>query len=163
MLLDVGSQAPNFSAPGDDGKEISRDALSGRPAALFFYPQDDSPSCTNEAIAFSSLSDAFKKIDTRLIGISPDSVKSHLKFRRKHGLTIEVASDVSLAVIKAFGLWGPKTTFGRSYIGVERATFLIAGNGVIEGIWRNVRVRGHAEAVLAAATDLQAKHSARHE
>ena len=151
----TGQSAPPFEIVSDSGKRISNKTLAGRPAVLFFYPQDDTPTCTNEAIDFSSLAGRFKRLGVALIGVSPDPVRSHGKFRQKYGLKMTLASDESLATIKAFGLWGEKTTFGRTYLGVERATFLLDADGTIRDIWRQVRVRGHAEAVFEAAKALK--------
>lgn len=153
--LTIGQAAPLFEIAGDNNRRISNKTLQGRPAVLFFYPQDDTPTCTNEALGFSSLAGRFKRIGVALIGISPDPARSHQKFRQKYGLKMTLASDESLAAIKAFGLWGEKTTFGRTYLGVERATFLLDADGIIQGMWRQVRVRGHAEAVLEAAERLK--------
>lgn len=152
---DVGKAAPDFRLVGDNGETISQSTLAGRPAVLFFYPQDGSPTCTSEAVAFSQAAGAFREIGVRLIGVSPDSPRSHQNFRRKHGLTVELASDEKLEAIKAFGLWGEKTTFGRTYMGVERATFLIDAQGVIRAAWRKVRLKGHVDGVLKAARQLE--------
>ena len=156
----LGQTAPPFQVTGDSGRRISNQTLAGRPAVLFFYPQDGTPTCTNEAVDFSSFAGRFKRIGVALIGISPDPSRSHQKFRQKYGLKMTLASDESLATIKAFGLWGEKTTFGRTYLGVERATFLLDGGGTIRGVWRSVHVRGHAEAVFAAAKALKSGESA---
>lgn len=153
--LTSGQAAPSFEIISDSGRHISNQTLAGRPAVLFFYPQDDTPTCTNESVDFSSFAGRFKRIGVALMGVSPDPVRSHQKFRQKYGLKMTLASDESLATIKAFGLWGEKTTFGRTYLGVERATFLLDADGVIQGIWRQVRVRGHAEAVFEAAKALK--------
>lgn len=153
-MLQIGDAAPLFEVRSDRGRKISNETLAGRPAALFFYPQDDTPSCTNEAISFSQLAGRFSRLDAGLVGISPDSARSHLRFREKHGLKVMLASDENLAAIKAFGLWGEKTTFGRTYVGVERATFLLDAKGIIRGMWRSVRVRGHAQEVFDATKTL---------
>jgi peroxiredoxin Q/BCP len=153
---DRSQAAPYFEIVLDNGRPVSNKTLEGRPAALFFYPQDGTPTCTNEALAFSAYAARFKRLGVALIGISPDPPRSHRTFRQKYGLKMALASDESLQAIKAFGLWGEKTTFGRTYIGVERATFLIEADGTIRGVWRQVRVRGHAEAVFEAAKALKA-------
>jgi len=154
--LILGQTAPPFEVTSHGGRRISNQTLAGRPGVLFFYPQDGTPTCTNEAVDFSSFAGRFKRIGVTLVGISPDSVRSHVKFRQKYGLKMTLASDEGLDAVKAFGLWGEKTTFGRTYLGVERATFLLDADGTIRGIWRQVRVRGHAEAVFEAAKALKA-------
>jgi len=155
--LAPGQVAPPFELISHSDRRISNTTLEGRPAVLFFYPQDGTPTCTNEAIAFSSFASRFKRLGVALIGISPDPVRSHQKFRQKYGLKMTLGSDESLAAIKAFGLWGEKTTFGRTYLGVERATFLLDASGTIQAMWRKVQVRGHAEAVFEAAKTLVGK------
>jgi peroxiredoxin Q/BCP len=153
--LTPGQAAPPFEIVSDSGRRISNKTLEGRPALLFFYPQDGTPTCTNEAISFSSFAARFRRIGVALIGVSPDPVRSHQKFRQKYGLKMTLASDESLTTIKAFGLWGEKSTFGRTYFGVERATFLLDAEGLIRADWRQVRVRGHAEAVFETAKALR--------
>jgi len=152
--LTPGQAAPPFELISDSGRRIANKTLEGRPAVLFFYPQDGTPTCTNEAVDFSAFAGRFKRLGVNLIGVSPDPVRSHQKFKQKYGLKMTLASDEPLATIKTFGLWGEKTTFGRTYMGVERATFLLDANGVIRDIWRHVRVRGHAETVFEAAKTL---------
>jgi peroxiredoxin Q/BCP len=155
--LKLGDPAPAFQLTKEDGTAISNKTLAGRPAVLFFYPQDDSPTCTDEAIAFSALAPEFADLGVALLGVSPDSVKSHAKFRVKRGLSVELASDEMHGAINVFGLWGEKTTFGRSYMGVERATFLLDKDGVLRGIWRKVRIKNHAREVLEAAARVAKK------
>lgn len=152
--LKLGSPAPAFQVTMEDGTTVSNRTLAGNPAVLFFYPQDDSPTCTDEAIAFSTLAADFAALGVALIGVSPDSLKSHAKFRAKRGLSVDLASDELHSGIKAFGLWGEKTTFGRTYMGVERATFLLDAEGRLQGIWRKVRIKNHARDVLDAAAQL---------
>jgi thioredoxin-dependent peroxiredoxin len=154
--LAEGHKAPDFTLPGDDGSALSLSALAGKPVVLYFYPQDDTETCTAEAIAFTRLLPDFEAAGAIVIGVSPDSIRKHGKFKTKHKLLHSLAADESLETVKAYGVWGEKTTFGRTYIGVERSTFLIAADGRIARIWRKVRVNGHAEAVLAAVRDLPA-------
>jgi thioredoxin-dependent peroxiredoxin len=154
--LEVGQKAPEFELPGEEGKTFTLAALRGTPVVLYFYPQDDTETCTAEAIEFSRLRPDFGRFGAAVIGISPDTPKSHRKFRDKYGLKVDLASDENRKVIEAYGLWGEKTTFGRTYMGVERATFLIDRQGRIAKIWRKVRVKGHAEAVLKAVKALPA-------
>jgi len=148
--LEVGDKAPPFTLPADAGSEISLSGLRGKTVVLYFYPKDDTSGCTAEAIAFSRDAKAFKQAGAVVIGISKDSVASHDKFKAKHGLAVTLASDEETKVAQAYGVWGEKSMYGRRYMGIERATFLIDGNGVIRKIWRKVKVPGHPEEVLAA-------------
>ncbi|TPI15424.1 peroxiredoxin [Mesorhizobium sp. B4-1-3] len=152
--LQVGDAAPQFDLPRDGGGSLSLAAFLGRPVVLYFYPQDDTTGCTSEAIGFSQLKPEFEKTGAVVIGLSPDSVKKHDKFKAKHGLTVDLVADEERKVIEAYHLWVEKTLYGRKYMGVERATFLIDKEGRIARIWRQVRVKGHAEAVLEAVRAL---------
>ena len=152
--LTSGDDAPQFSLPADGGGTVRLTELRGKIVVLFFYPQDNTETCTAEAIDFSKFHDAFKKAGAVVIGVSPDSLKKHANFKKKHGLTTPLAADESREAIEAYGVWGEKTTFGRKYMGVIRSTFLIGRNGKIARIWRNVRVSGHAEEVLESAKAL---------
>lgn len=152
--LTPGDDAPQFSLPADGGGEVRLTELRGKIVVLFFYPQDNTQTCTVEAIDFSKFNDAFREAGAVVIGISPDSLKKHANFRKKHGLTTPLAADESREAIKAYGVWGEKTMFGRKYMGVIRSTFLIDRDGKIARIWRKVRVPGHAEEVLEAAKAL---------
>jgi peroxiredoxin Q/BCP len=150
-----GSVAPDFDLPANDGGRVMLSALRGRPVVLYFYPQDNTETCTLEAIDFSAAAKDFEAAGAALIGLSPDSVKSHERFRAKHRLGITLASDPDLKVIKRYGLWTEKTMFGRTFMGVERATFLIGADGKIARIWRKVRIKGHVQEVLAAVRGLK--------
>ncbi|MBB4064666.1 thioredoxin-dependent thiol peroxidase [Gellertiella hungarica] len=152
--LSVGSLAPDFSLPRDGGDTVALSHYSGRPVVLFFYPKDNTPACTNEAIGFSALSDQFAAINAAVIGISADNVKSHDKFVKKHNLRVILGSDETHSVLEAYGVWKEKSMYGKTYMGIERTTFLIDGNGKIARIWEKVKVDGHAEDVLAAARAL---------
>lgn len=145
-----GSKAPPFDIPADNG---GRATLSG-PTVVFFYPKADTPACTNEAIDFSALAPEFAALGVTVIGVSRDPVKKLDRFKSKHDLKVVLGSDEDGAVTEAWGVWVQKTLYGREYMGVERATFLIDGAGVVRQVWRQVRVKGHAEAVLAAAKAL---------
>ncbi|MEP6563951.1 MAG: peroxiredoxin [Mesorhizobium sp.] len=150
--LDVGDLAPQFDLPRDGGGSLGLTA--GKAIVLYFYPQDDTTSCTTEAISFSQLKPEFEKAGAVVIGLSPDSVKKHDKFKTKYDLTIDLVADEERKVIEAYHLWVEKTMYGRNYMGVERATFLIGKDGRIARIWRKVRVKGHAEEVLEAVRAL---------
>lgn len=152
--LTPGDDAPQFSLPADGGGEVRLTELRGKIVVLFFYPQDNTQTCTVEAIDFSKFNDAFREAGAVVIGISPDSLKKHANFRKKHGLTTPLAADESREAIEAYSVWGEKTMFGRKYMGVIRSTFLIDRDGKIARIWRKVRVPGHAEEVLEAAKAL---------
>jgi peroxiredoxin Q/BCP len=154
MPLDTGDHAPPFTLPGAGGEEISLGALKGRKVALYFYPKDDTSGCTLEAQGFNALGAAFGEADAVVVGVSPDTVKSHDKFRAKYDLTFPLASDESKAMLEAYGVWVEKSMYGRKYMGVERTTVLIDREGRIARIWSKVKVPGHAEEVLAAARAL---------
>ncbi|MGC0052895.1 thioredoxin-dependent thiol peroxidase [Brucella pituitosa] len=146
----VGDLAPDFTLPSDSDT-ITLSSLKGKPVVLYFYPKDDTSGCTKEAIAFSQLKPEFDKIGARVIGLSPDSAEKHAKFRKKHELTVDLAADENRTVLEAYGVWVEKSMYGRKYMGVERATFLIDTEGRIAHVWEKVKVAGHAEAVLEAA------------
>jgi thioredoxin-dependent peroxiredoxin len=151
MSLSIGTRAPAFSLPATDGREISLDSLKGRKVVLYFYPKDDTSGCTLEAQNFQALKQDFAAADTEIIGVSPDSLKSHEKFRAKYGLDFALASDEATAMLQAYGVWVEKSMYGRTYMGVERTTLLIDREGMIAQVWSKVKVPGHAEEVLAAA------------
>jgi len=150
--LKVGRKAPQFRLPGDDGRTLAD--LAGMPVVVFFYPQDDTETCTIEATDFSALSPDFVELGAVLIGISPDSEASHAKFTRKYGLAMPLVADESLKLAKAYGVWVQKQLFGRRYRGIVRTTFLIDRQGRIARIWSKVRVKNHAAEVLEAARAL---------
>ena len=150
----VGEKAPGFTLPRDGGGTVSLAGFNGRKLVLFFYPKADTPGCTTEAIAYSGLKRAFAKADTEVVGVSADPVKAQDKFRDKHDLAIPLASDESKKMLTAYGVWGEKSMYGRKFMGVRRTTFLIGRDGRIAQVWENVKVPGHAEAVLEAAKTL---------
>jgi len=150
----AGDQAPDFSLPIGKAGPLRLGAFKGSNVVLYFYPTDDTETCTAEAIAFSGLRAEFTRAHTEVIGISPDSLASHDKFKRKHKLALTLASDETKATIEAYGVWREKTLFGRKYMGVERTTVLIDRRGRIARVWRKVRLRGHVEEVLEAARAL---------
>ena len=153
-MLDDGDKAPDFALPTDSGESLALSRLKGKPVVLYFYPKDDTSGCTAEAKDFSRLAPDFRKAGVEVIGVSPDSVESHAKFRRKYDLAIKLAADADKAVANAYGVWVEKSMYGRKYMGVERSTFLIDKAGRIAKSWRKVKVPGHAEEVLAAAKAL---------
>jgi thioredoxin-dependent peroxiredoxin len=152
--LNIGDPAPSFAFTGADGAPLTSESCRGRKLVLYFYPKDDTSGCTKEAIDFSRLRSAFAAQDTAVVGVSPDSMASHDKFRAKHNLDLELGADEDKSVLQAFGVWKEKSMYGRKYMGVERTTVLIGRDGVVAQIWPNVKVPGHAEEVLAAATSL---------
>ena len=154
MVLQVGDKAPEFTAPRDGGGSVSLAMLRGRKLVLYAYPKDDTSGCTKEALAFNDLLPEFEAAGVEVIGVSPDPVKSHDRFKTKHGLHFALASDETQAMLSAYGVWIEKSMYGRKYMGVERTTFLIDADGVIARIWPKVKVEGHAQEVLAAAKAL---------
>ena len=150
MNVEVGDKAPDFTLPADGGGEVSLKALKGKPVVLYFYPKDDTSGCTAEACAFRDTLPDFSKVKAQVIGISRDSVASHDKFKQKYKLPFPLASDADGKVCEAYGVWVEKSMYGRKYMGIERATFLIDKEGRVARVWRKVKVPGHAEEVLAA-------------
>ncbi len=145
-----GDKAPAFSLPADGGETLSLAGFKGQTVVLYFYPKDDTTGCTKEAIDFSAAAKRFKAAGAVIVGVSKDSPKSHDKFKAKHKLTVHLASDEEIKTAQDYGVWVEKSLYGRKYMGMERATFLIDAKGVIRKIWRKVTVPGHAEAVLEA-------------
>ena len=154
MSATEGNAAPEFSLPGDGGKNVRLTDLKGKNVVVYFYPKDDTSGCTAEAIDFTAHLPDFAAADTEIIGISKDTVAKHDKFKAKHDLKVTLASDEDCAVCEAYGVWVEKSMYGRKYMGIERATFLLDGDGVIRNVWRKVKVKGHAEAVLNAAKEI---------
>ncbi len=154
VTLEPGDPAPAFSLPGAGGEAVSLAAYKGKKIVLYFYPKDDTSGCTKEAIEFNGLRDKFAKAKTVVVGMSPDSAKSHDKFREKYELSLPLAADENKEILSAYGVWVEKSMYGRKYMGVERSTFLIDEKGKIAKVWRMVNVPGHAEEVLAAAEAL---------
>ena len=154
MSLAPGEHAPDFTLPGSGGRTLALAEQAGLKIVLYFYPKDDTSGCTLEAQAFNALLADFTAADTVVIGVSPDPVKSHDKFAAKHDLAFPLVSDESKAMLEAYGVWVEKSMYGRKYMGVERTTMLLDGEGRIARIWPKVKVPGHAEAVLEAARAL---------
>jgi len=153
--LTEGQPAPDIELPADGGRSFSLAGHKGRKLVVYFYPKDDTPGCTTEAIDFSALGDAFAATDTEVVGISVDSADSHDQFKTKHNLNVVLASDKNKDVVQAYGVWGERSMYGRTFMGIERSTFLIDRQGNIARIWRKVKVPGHAQEVLEAARALQ--------
>ncbi len=154
MEIKPGDKAPSFSLATDSGGKVSIADLKGQAFVLYFYPKDDTAGCTNEALAFSKNLKKFEGLGVNVVGVSKDSVTSHDRFKNKYKLKLTLASDPEVEAAQAYGVWGEKTLYGRKYMGMERATFLVDAKGRVREIWRKVRVSGHVEAVLAAAKSL---------
>ena len=152
--LAEGDKAPDFTLEADDGSRFRLSDHKGSKLVVYFYPKDDTQGCTIEAIDFTKAAPAFAKAGAKVVGISPDTVDSHCKFRDKHSLEITLAADPEHEVIEAYGVWAEKSMYGRKYMGVERSTFLIGPDGRITRAWRQVKVPGHVEEVLTAAEAL---------
>ncbi|MEK9970666.1 MAG: peroxiredoxin [Ferrovibrio sp.] len=146
----VGDKAPAFSLPTDGGGKLSLADLKGKPVVLYFYPKDDTTGCTRESIDLSVAKAEFVNLGVVVIGVSRDSVASHDKFKTKHKLKLALGADESGKVTESYGVWVEKSLYGRKYMGIERATFLIDRVGKIAAVWRKVKVDGHADAVLKA-------------
>ena len=151
--MNIGDAAPAFDLATDGGR-VSLVAHAGRKVVVYFYPRDDTPGCTTEAIDFTRLAGDFAAAETTVIGVSKDTVAAHAKFRVKHNLGVDLASDPDGAVIEAYGAWVEKSMYGKKYMGIDRATVLIDRAGRVAAVWRKVKVPGHADAVLKAAQAL---------
>ena len=154
MSIEIGDKAPDFTLPTDGGGKVTLTKLRGQKVVLYFYPKDDTTGCTAEACGFRDSFPKFGKIEAAVIGISKDSVASHDKFKKKYELPFTLASDVEGKVLETYGVWVEKSMYGRKYMGIERATFLVDEKGVVRGVWHKVKVPGHVDAVLAAAKAL---------
>jgi thioredoxin-dependent peroxiredoxin len=152
--LTEGSKAPDFTLPADAGQDVSLADYRGRKLVIFFYPRADTPGCTREAIDFTRLSSAFADADTAVLGLSADTLKAQEAFRDKYQLSVALASDEKHDALESYGVWGEKSMYGKTFFGILRTTVLIDRNGRIARIWRNVKVDGHADEVLAAAQAL---------
>ncbi len=152
--LKVGDAAPDFSLPKAGGGTVSLADVAGKPIVVYFYPKDNTPGCTTEALDFKDLFEKFANAGATVIGISPDSVKSHDKFASKHNLSVILAADEAHTALEAYGVWKEKSMYGKTYMGVERTTVLIDAAGKIAQIWPKVKVAGHAQAVLEAVQSL---------
>jgi thioredoxin-dependent peroxiredoxin len=150
MTLQPGDAAPDFDLPSDGGGHVRLADFKGKKLVLYFYPKDDTSGCTSEAQAFTAAADEFKAAGAAVVGISKDSVKSHDKFKAKYDLNFPLGSDAGGAAVEAYGVWVEKSMYGRKYMGIERATYLIDGAGRIAKVWRKVKITGHAADVLKA-------------
>lgn len=157
MSLATGKKAPDFTLPTDGNGTISLEDLKGKTVVLYFYPKDDTSGCTKQACGFNDNLSGFNAVDAEIIGVSKDSVKKHDKFKEKYGLQFPLASDEEGEVCEKYGVWVEKSMYGRKYMGIERTTFLIDGNGVIQHIWNKVKVPGHIEDVMDAVKNLNKK------
>lgn len=153
MTVDLkpGDRAPDFDLPADGGGRVRLSDFAGRTLVLYFYPKDDTPGCTTEAQGFTAAAAEFAKAGAAIVGVSKDSVKRHDRFKAKYGLGFTLASDETGATIERYGVWVEKTLYGRNYMGIDRATFLIGPDAVVRRVWRKVRVAGHVDEVLEAA------------
>ena len=151
--IEIGTKAPQFSLEGTGGPWSFADA-KGSAVVIYFYPRDNTSGCTQEGLDFAALNAQFKKARSMVLGISPDSVESHQKFKKKMAFPFELLSDPGEKVCKLYGVWKEKSMYGRKYMGVERSTFVIDGKGLLRHEWRKVKVKEHAEAVLAAVKAL---------
>ncbi len=154
MTLEIGNTAPNFTAPINGGGELSLSALKGQAVVLYFYPKDSTPGCTTEACDFRDALPDFSKLNAKVIGVSKDSVKRHDNFIAKHELTFDLVADLDGEICEAYGVWVLKKLYGKEYMGIERATFLIDTDGVVQRIWRKVKVKNHVSDVKAALEEL---------
>jgi thioredoxin-dependent peroxiredoxin len=153
-MLQVGQKAPSFSAADQNGNPVTLNDFQSNWLVLYFYPKDDTPGCTTEAKDFTDFVEKFNALDAKILGVSPDSEKTHCKFINKHSLSIQLLSDPEHQVCETFGVWQLKKFMGKEYMGVVRSTFLINPEGDVVFIWSNVKVKGHVEAVLSKLQEL---------
>ena len=151
-----GDKAPNISIPVSDEESVNLAAPNGAAHVVYFYPRDNTPGCTTESIDFSNLLPDFEALGVQIIGVSKDSLKSHANFKTKKELKVILASDEDADACEKFGVWVEKNMYGKKYMGIERSTFLILADGTLAETWRKVKVKGHADAVLAATREILA-------
>ncbi len=154
MPITVGEPAPAFNLPATGGAPVSLDGLKGRKAVIYFYPKDDTSSCTKEAQEFNALKAEFAQAGAEIVGVSADGVKSHEKFKEKYGLDLTLAADEEKAMLEAYGVWVEKSMYGKKYMGIERTTVLVDADGRVARVWPKVKVPGHAQEVLEAVRAL---------
>lgn len=148
--VETGQKAPDFSLPSDDGAHVRLSALQGKPVVLYFYPRDDTPGCTKEACAFRDRQAELQRLGAQLLGVSPDDLDSHGKFRQKFSLNFPLLADTDHTVAERYGAWREKTRAGKTALGIHRSTFLIDAQGVVRRVWKEVSVEGHDAEVVAA-------------
>lgn len=148
--IEVGQTAPDFALLSDSGEQVRLSQFRGSPVVLYFYPKDDTPGCTREACAFRDLKQDMEELGAVVLGVSPDTVESHRKFREKFKLNFSLLADVDHTVAEAYGAWREKVRFGKKSMGIQRSTFLIDADGVVRKVWKNVQVDGHDAEVLDA-------------
>jgi thioredoxin-dependent peroxiredoxin len=148
MTLTINEVAPDFTLSASNGKEISLSDFKGKSVILYFYPKDDTPGCTTEACDFRDQHEQFEELNAVILGISPDPIKSHAKFIEKHGLPFLLLADEDHEIAERYDVWKLKKNFGKEYMGIERSTFLINEEGILEKEWRSVKVKGHVEEAL---------------
>lgn len=153
-MPEIGENAPDFTLPSTSGEDVTLSSLKPNAVVLFFYPRDNTSGCTKEAIGFSELKEAFAAENVEVFGLSKDDMKSHHKFVEKQELTVELLTDADSDVCEAYDVWKEKKMYGKTYMGIERSTFLIDGAGKIAQVWRKVKVPGHVEEVMEAAKAL---------
>ena len=154
MNLELGDKAPDFRLPTDGAGTVSLKSLRGKPVILYFYPKDDTSGCTAEACGFRDALPDFSKTGATVVGVSKDGVAAHDKFKKKYHLPFTLASDAEGDVCERYDVWKKKSMYGRTYMGIERSTFLIDGKGVLRGVWRKVKIPGHVDEVLKAVQGL---------
>ena len=152
--LAEGAKAPAFDLPRDGDGRVSLKDFKGKKLVIYFYPKADTPGCTRESIDFSKLRAEFEKAGTEVLGVSADPVTAQDRFKKKHGLNLALLSDETHKMLEAYGAWGKKSMYGRTFMGITRSTFLLGADGKIARIWPKVKVNGHAAEVLGAATAL---------
>ncbi len=152
--LEAGAKAPDFTLPDDAGVKVKLSAMRGKPVVLYFYPKDDTPGCTTEACSFRDAKTEFAKLGAVVLGVSPDTISSHERFREKHSLNFPLLADTDHAVAEKYGAWGEKNLYGKTSLGIRRSTFLIDADGVVRKAWKTVRPEGHDEQVLAALKEI---------
>jgi len=149
-MIGEGDPAPDFALPADDGSTVTLSELRGQRVVLYFYPKDDTSGCTAQACEFSALMPRIEEAGAVVLGVSPDGVASHVKFKNKYDLNFPLLADTDHAVAEAYGVWKEKSMYGRTYMGIERSTFVITADGTIERAWRKVKAKGNAEFVAGA-------------
>lgn len=155
--IEAGKKAPDFTLPADNGTKVKLSSLRGNPVVLYFYPRDDTPGCTTEACSFRDLKSEMAGLGATVLGVSTDSVESHVKFRDKFQLNFPLLADTEHKVAEKYGAWREKTRFGKTAMGIQRSTFLIDADGVVRKVWKSVKVEQHDQQVLGALRDLNDK------